>query len=154
MMSLQEMSDRLEIQDLLARYSFALDERDWDAMDAVFTPDAHIDYSEAGGAAGCYPEIKQWLPTALERFVSFQHMVATTKLDICGDEATSRTILFNPMVYEGEEGERKTFFLGLWYRDKLVRTADGWRIAERREEMSYAHNAPDMGPVPELERSV
>jgi hypothetical protein len=32
MLSLQEISDRLEIQDLLARYSHAVDQRDWAAL--------------------------------------------------------------------------------------------------------------------------
>ncbi|MDE2437196.1 MAG: nuclear transport factor 2 family protein [Sphingomonadales bacterium] len=150
MLPLQEISDRIEIQDLFARYSFAIDERDWDALDRVFTPDACIDYSEAGGATGHYPEIKAWLPVALARFPMFQHMVATTRLDITGDEARSRTILFNPMVHRGDAGEEQVFFIGLWYRDRLVRTADGWRIAERREEMSYIHNAPPLAPAPEM----
>lgn len=149
MLSLQEISDRLEIQDLFARYSFAIDERDWDALDAIFTPDARIDYSETGGAVGSFAEIKAWLPKALERFPMFQHMVATTKLDIAGDEARSRTILFNPMTYRGENGEDQVFFIGLWYRDKLVRTPAGWRISERYEEMAYSHNVPPMPPVPE-----
>jgi 3-phenylpropionate/cinnamic acid dioxygenase small subunit len=150
MLSLQEMSDRLEIQDLFARYSFAIDERDWDALDRVFTPDAQIDYSETGGARGSFAQIKAWLPVALERFPMFQHMVATTKLDIDGDEARSRTILFNPMVHRNAAGEDRTFFIGLWYRDRLVRTANGWRIAERYEEMAYVHNMPDMAPVPDI----
>lgn len=149
-MNLQEISDRLEIQDLLARYSFAIDGRDWDALDDIFTPDARIDYSETGGAAGSLAEIKRWLPLALEHFPIFQHLVATSKLDIVGDHATSRTILFNPMVHESEGGERQTFFIGLWYRDRLVRTPDGWRIRDRYEEMAWVHNAPPMPPVPPI----
>ena len=146
MLSLQEISDRLEIQDLFARYSFAIDDRDWDALDSVFTPDARIDYSETGGAKGGFAEIKAWLPEALERFPRYQHMVATTKLELDGDAAHSRTILFNPMVWRGDEGAEQVFFIGLWYRDRLVRTPDGWRIAERYEEMGYTHNVPDMPP--------
>lgn len=149
-MPLQEMSDRLEIQDLFARYSFAIDERDWDALDRVFTPDAWIDYSEAGGAKGSFPAIKAWLPIALQRFAKFQHMVATTKLDLAGDTATSRTILFNPMVHRDATGADQVFFIGLWYRDRLVRTGEGWRIAERYEEMAYGHNVPQMDPAPDL----
>ncbi len=149
-MTLQEMSDRLEIQDLFARYSFAIDERDWDALDGIFTPDAQIDYAETGGAKGSFAEIKAWLPGALERFPMFQHMVATTKLNLAGDTATSRTILFNPMVHRDDAGHDQVFFIGLWYRDRLVRTADGWRIAERYEEMGYTHNVPHMAPAPDL----
>ena len=152
MMSMQEISDRLEIQDLFARYSFAIDERDWDALDHIFTPDAAIDYSESGGAAGTMVEIKAWLPQALVRFPTFQHMVATTKLTLDGDAATSRTILFNPMVHEDSGGVGQTFFIGLWYRDKLVRTPAGWRIAERYEELAYTHNVPAMEPAPDLKR--
>lgn len=150
MLSLQEISDRLEIQDLFARYSFAIDERDWDALDRIFTPDARIDYSETGGAKGSFAQIKAWLPAALERFPMFQHMVATTKLEISGDEATSRTILFNPMTHRADDGAEQVFFIGLWYRDRLVRTGEGWRIAERYEEMGWTHNVPQMAPAPDL----
>ena len=36
--------------------------------------------------------------------------------------------------------DKKVFFVGLWYADRLVRTADGWRFAERVEQLSYFHN--------------
>ena len=150
MLSLQEISDRLEIQVLLSRYSYAIDERDWDRLDDVFTPDAVIDYSETGGAKGSVAQIKAWLPVAMERFPRYQHMVATMKLELDGDNARSRTMLFNPMVYKGDDGTEQVFFIGLWYRDRLVRTPYGWRIAERYEEMGYAHNVPDMPPIPSI----
>jgi hypothetical protein len=149
MMSLQEMSDRLEIQDLFARYSFAIDDRNWAALEDVFTPDAKIDYTETGGAKGSFAEIKAWLPEALSRFPKYQHMVATMQLKLEGDQASSRTILFNPMVYDAA-GTQQVFFIGLWYRDQLIRTANGWRIAARYEEMAYAHNTPEMPPIVEI----
>ena len=67
--------------------------------------------------------------------------------DIDGDSATGRTMCFNPMAVarpEGDEGEPRVFFCGLWYLDRFVRTEDGWRIAERSEEKSWVHN---MGPA-------
>lgn len=149
-MSLEEMSDRLEIQDLFARYSFAIDDRDWDALDDVFTPDASIDYTAAGGVRGTLPQIKLWLAQVMARFSGYQHMVATTKLKLAGDSATSRTILFNPMVVD-KDGGKQVFFIGLWYCDQLVRTEQGWRIRERIERFSYAHNAPDMLSVPAIQ---
>ena len=37
-LSIQEISDRLEIQDLIARYSYALDRRDYDALERSSPP--------------------------------------------------------------------------------------------------------------------
>jgi hypothetical protein len=140
-LSLQEISDRMEIQDLLTSYSHAIDSRNWDALDAVFTKDAHIDYSEMGGSAGNLTETKDFLAKAMPGFSSFQHLVATTKLDFEGDDlARGKTICHNPMVVDKGEGKTHVFFCGLWYRDVFVRTADGWRIKERYEEKSFFHN--------------
>jgi hypothetical protein len=53
MLTLQEISDRLEIQDLIHRYSRIIDTKDFDALrDEVFTEDAYIDYGEFGGSVG------------------------------------------------------------------------------------------------------
>lgn len=43
MLSLAEISDRLEIQQLLVAYSTAIDLRRFDDLDDVFTPDAYSD---------------------------------------------------------------------------------------------------------------
>lgn len=142
-MSLEEISDRLEIQELLAEYSHAIDARDWDALDDVFTPDARIDYSAMGGSAGGLEETKRFLERAMALFADFQHLVATSKLTIDGDVAEGRTICHNPMVIDRGDGETHVFFCGLWYRDRFVRTSEGWRIEERVEERCYMHNLPE-----------
>ena len=54
MLSLAEVSDRLEIQQLLVDYSTAIDQRRFDDLDNVFTPDAYIDYRELGGIDGFF----------------------------------------------------------------------------------------------------
>ena len=142
MLSHQDLSDRAEIQDLLVAYCEAIDSRDWDALDDVFTKDAIIDYTEAGGARGSLPDIKLYLDKALAKFSGFQHMNGLPQIKINGDQATARTILFNPMIID-QDGAPHVFFVGLWYKDKLRRTKDGWRISERYEEASYFHNLPD-----------
>lgn len=148
MLSHQNMSDRLEIQDLLTAYCDAIDSRNWNALDDIFTPDAIIDYTEAGGAKGTLEEIKLYLDKALKPFSGMQHMLGLPMIKITGDEASARTILFNPMVIE-KEGNPNVFFVGLWYRDKLIRTSKGWRIQSRHEELSYFHNLPkDFAPEP------
>jgi SnoaL-like domain len=142
-LSLEEISDRLEINDLLVAYSHAIDFRNFDALDEVFTPDAHIDYSEMGGSAGSLEETKQFLRDNMKMFAMFQHMVATTKLDFDGpDHARGKTICHNPMVIDKGDGETPhVFFCGLWYRDEFVRTKSGWRIKDRYEEKAFFYNA-------------
>ena len=44
-LTIQEISDRIEINDLLIRYCTAVDRHDWDAFDEIFTANCLIDYS-------------------------------------------------------------------------------------------------------------
>ena len=72
----------------------------------------------------------------LTNFAGTQHLMALPVVQLDGDTATSRTICFNPMVVD----DKRVFFVGLWYVDRLRRTDTGWRFAERVEELSYFHN--------------
>ena len=135
-MSMEEISDRLEIQDLMVRYSYAIDSRNWDALDDVFTPDAHIDYSVFGGSVGNLAETKAFLTEAMPMFTTLQHMVSGTTIEFDGDTATTKTQCHNPMTM-GDAEKPDLMVCGLWYVDKLVRTPDGWRIKERVEEKVY-----------------
>ena len=140
-MTLQEVSDRFEIQDLLIRYSTCIDTRDFDGLDQVFTPDAFIDYTALGGAKGNLKETQEFLKRSMKLFKSFQHMIANLAVELDGDRATARTICHNPMVMD-RDGEEHIFICGLWYVDELVRTDAGWRIQKRVEERCYVDNMP------------
>ncbi|MCU1380295.1 MAG: hypothetical protein JWN29_3278 [Acidimicrobiales bacterium] len=142
MKSLEEISDRMEIQDLQVAYSHAIDFKNFDELDDVFTPDAHIDYTVFGGPKGSYAEIKKFLQDTMPMFKSYFHMIATSKITIDGDTATGVTICHNPMVFPLPDDGEHVFVCGLWYHDKYVRTPAGWRIAERVEEKSYVENMP------------
>lgn len=140
-MTLQQISDRIEIQDLLVEYCHCIDTQNWDGLDDVFTPDAHVDYSEMGGSTGTLAQTKEFLAAALPNFAGFQHLVATSKitLDAGGDPdaATGKTICHNPMIATGDDGQPIVMHCGFWYVDTFVRTPAGWRIRTRREQRSY-----------------
>ncbi len=134
----QATADRIEIDDLLVRYATAIDTKDWDLLASCFTPDALIDYTSAGGIRGRFPEVKQWLAQVLVAFPMTQHLITNRAVIVDGDSATSRSAFFNPMGLPGDGDGLVLFFEGGYYNDKLVRTAGGWRIAERIEESSYS----------------
>jgi 3-phenylpropionate/cinnamic acid dioxygenase small subunit len=137
-MSLEQIADRIEIDDLLTRYATALDAKDWELFSTCFTPDAFIDYTAAGGIKGTLAEVRQWLAEVMAGFPMTQHLVTNRDVRVEGDSATCRSCLFNPMgLPDGDHG-LVVFFDGGYYRDKMVRTAEGWRIAERIEQPTYS----------------
>ena len=141
-MDIQEISDRLEINNLLIDYCSAVDAQDFDQFDHFFTPDALIDYSALGGARGPVHAIKDYLKRVMPMFPATQHMIANSRVWIDGDTAHARTMCHNPMEIPLPEGGTQIAYYGLWYVDRLVRTPQGWRIAERVEENGYAFNVP------------
>jgi hypothetical protein len=139
---LEILADRLDLQQLVTDYAYAIDERAFERLDRVFTTDAHIDYTAMGGIAGDYRTVRAWLPEALKHFPSYMHLIGNLWFEIDGDTATGKVACSNPMVLPNTQGGTDTLFLGLWYLDRYVRTASGWRISERVERRCYDFNVP------------
>ena len=146
MPDLQALADRLDIEDVLTRYAWALDSKHFDELDDVFTPDAHIDYTSSGGVAGAYPDVKAWLAKVLPHFPAYQHLVTNKQITITGDQATSRSEFYNPMIMAKPDDTTSIFFVGGEYHDQLVRTPDGWRITNRLEKSIWTDGAIPQTP--------
>lgn len=131
-MLIQQALDVLAIQQLLAKYVFAIDAKDFERLDEVFTDDAVVDYTATGGAIVSYAGLKSWLAEALATFPLTQHQIGLPLIALDGDRASARTMLFNPMLQSADESNH-LFFVGATYVDDLVRTAAGWRISRRLE---------------------
>jgi hypothetical protein len=131
---------------VLTRYAWALDSKQFDELDRVFTPDAHIDYTSSGGEAGAYPDVKAWLAKVLPHFPAYQHLVTNKQITIDGDQATSRSEFYNPMIMSKPDDTTSIFFVGGEYHDQLVRTPDGWRITNRVEKSIWTDGAVPQTP--------
>jgi 3-phenylpropionate/cinnamic acid dioxygenase small subunit len=138
----KEIADRIEIDDLLTRYATAVDTRNWDLYQSVFTADAVIDYTSSGGIRGELAEVTKWLSDALSIFSMSQHMVTNRDIRVAGDTATSRSYFYNPMGRTKRDGTLSLMFVGGYYRDQLRRTATGWRISERIQDTAWFSSAP------------
>jgi hypothetical protein len=88
-LSQQEVSDRLEILDLLATYCRGIDERDFDLLWSVFTPDSTIDYSRAGGISGTAAEAIAWVTESLRSSQWSQHVVTLRDLELTSESGTT-----------------------------------------------------------------
>ena len=130
-LDLQQLNDRVEIEELLVRYSRAIDTRDFDALEALFTADATFD----GGGLGCptgAAEIRAMIEGTLTGLDATQHLVGKSIIELDGDSAEVRTYLISQHIRESAPGPMKHYFLGGEYADTVVRTPEGWRIAYRR----------------------
>jgi hypothetical protein len=138
-MDLQELHDKIEIYELLARYARGVDSKDWELYKSVFTPDAFIDYSSAGAAAGPRDEVAAFLEEVFETIAMAQHYVTNVEIDLDGDRAKVRAMFFNPMQLPGMAEQSSC---GGYYHHDLVRTPEGWKSERLVEENLWFVNPP------------
>ncbi|MCR4466621.1 nuclear transport factor 2 family protein [Burkholderia sp. SCN-KJ] len=146
-MTPQETIDRLEIQDLLTRYCHAVDRRDWNELERLFADNAMLDYAAFGGPVGDRADIARYLKQATSAMRGTQHTISTSLLVVDGNAATARTAGQVMMITADASGDDRVCFVGLWYRDLLVRTECGWRIQSRMQERSWTQNAPPVAAL-------
>jgi hypothetical protein len=139
--------DRMEIDDLLTRYTIALDTRQWDLLSTVFTPDATIDYTSSQGIKGTFPEVAAWLEKALSAFTVSQHLLGNRQIQLDGHRGTGRTYFFNPNTLTGPSGTPSMLYVGGFYLDSFLRTEDGWRITDRYEETTWFDSAEPLEEI-------
>ena len=133
----ERLADRLAIEDLVTAYAYAVDGRDWVRWEGLFLPDAHIDYTSAGGIAGTPAELAAWMPGALSAFTFCLHTTSTHQVRfVADDEATGRVHVFNRNGVEWE-GRTEIVDVGAVYEDAYRRVEGAWRFARRVEHTQY-----------------
>jgi hypothetical protein len=128
---LLRLLDERDIVAVAVRYCWALDARDWDALEEVFAPAATADLLTGGSILEGRDAIIARISGALESFDETQHIVSTHEVRVDGGTATHRCYLHAQHVRHGADGGSNYVIAGR-YEDDLVRTADGWRITHRR----------------------
>lgn len=139
---LQELTDRLDIAEVLARYCVALDTRDWDLLQQVFAADAACDYGSVGSPQGI-PAIAAAIRGTIGDLDATQHLTGNVLVDLDGDRATASCYLLSQHVRRGQEGGEE-YLIGGRYHDELVRTPDGWRIRTRRLDRMWSSGNRDV----------
>ena len=137
-MDAQELSDRQEIVDLITRYTRAVDTKTFDPVD-VFTDDAVLDYSAAGGPATNPAEALAWVAEMMQVFDRWQHTIGQVAIELDGDPAdtaTATAYFLNPMILVEETGE-KLVEVGGYYHHDLRRTPGGWRSVRMVDDVVW-----------------
>ncbi len=150
-LSVQELSDRVQIEDLIYLEITAIDERDWDMWESIYTADALVDWSEAGAMKGTPAEVRRYAEGVLNTFPypAYQHLCSNLVIRLTGDEASCRSMQYIAVPLPDASGKRQMSFQGIWFEDQLRRTAEGWRICERIERLAWRHNFPEAYEIPD-----
>ena len=128
---MRRLIDESDLRDLIHRYAFGLDQRDWTLWRSVFDDEVVIDMSDYR------PEPPPRLTTAesvvrsaevlFAGFDATQHFIATQRYEIVGDTAViTAHMRAEHWLTTGRGGDRYTMY-GT-YIDECLRTGGGWKM--------------------------
>lgn len=117
-------ADHIEIREVLADYGHIVDDHDWDRAEDVFMPDVVF---ESNNGEMVLNGISDIVATFRGRNM-YAHVTTNTTLRQNSDGTVSAHSKFLGFPNEGPPVTGD-------YRDQLVRTAAGWRLAHRSAEI-------------------
>lgn len=117
-------ADHIEIREVLADYGHVVDDHDWDRAEDVFMPDVVF---ESNNGEMVLNGISDIVATFRGRNM-YAHVTTNTTLRENSDGTVSAHSKFLGFPNEGPPVTGD-------YRDQLVRTAAGWRLAHRSAEI-------------------
>lgn len=136
--SLQEISDRLEIDDLYARYIHAVDDREFSPLEEIFIPETVFDWTASGGIRDVWSNVREGDFITGELFPYVFHMCANLRIDFdepdadgIVDGATVKSKTIHPTGRPDANGEPHLFQVQGAYTDRLQRIGGKWRMTER-----------------------
>lgn len=139
--------DRAEIEDLMARYLFAIDYNDWDSYVETFAPDGELEF--ASGTSKGRDAIRKAVTDfakGIGRFyhtedgkpAKLRHVVLQSMIRVEGPRAWGRT-LWLEMANHGPGDTMKMGTYGI-YEDEFKKVDGEWLIARRRVLNEFIKN--------------
>ncbi|WP_269621232.1 nuclear transport factor 2 family protein [Zhongshania sp. BJYM1] len=119
-----------EIENLILEYATALDRKEYDLLDNVFSVDAKVEYVGIGECTGT-KEVKDLVCGVLEQCTETQHMLSNIRVKL--DDNTATATCYLQALHLGKDSY-EGHILTLWgeYSDELALTDAGWRITKRK----------------------
>ena len=136
------MADREDIIDLAVRYTWALDTKNVDELRDVFVPDATA--MLRGVECNGVDEIIARIGGAILRLDRTQHLVGNHQVDGRRRHGHAPLPPAEPARARPASTGGDNFIVGGYYEDRVVRTADGWRIAHRLMQQTWSEGNPDV----------
>ncbi|MFN0089469.1 MAG: nuclear transport factor 2 family protein [Acidimicrobiales bacterium] len=155
---LQTLLDRAAISDVLHVYATGLDAQDWALWRSAFVERIVFDLSSVTGKAPVETAVEQQVEFVRTQFAGFdatQHMITNHRHTIEGDRArvvahmrAEHWVTFDEddlvrldQRGDGPAGGDRYSMFG-YYDDKLVRTAEGWKLVAVQLKLTRTEGNP------------
>lgn len=129
--AIRRLQDRVEIEELMARYCRYADQLDADGMIACFTEDCIVGYVPVSMAAPARnkKELLGFLHEYFPNSVSSTHYITNIELLFdSADQVTAHTYMYSWQRFKGYPAAADCHRFGR-YEFRLVRTNEGWRFS-------------------------
>jgi 3-phenylpropionate/cinnamic acid dioxygenase small subunit len=142
--ALPVVSVRESVADLVARYAWAFDTRDWNALVDCFTPDASLTLRVTGGERvgpfrGHAEIMRLMRESAAAQDDRRRHVCTNLVVDVSGPgTATARSYLTLLSVRDGRVEVLSTGS----YIDEVVQAGPTWRLRTRHIELDLPADSP------------
>ncbi len=133
-----QREDELAIRDLAYRYARLVDRRDYAEIPRVFTPDCEV--TTMGFTMRGHAEIDSAF-RKIEMYSATLHCVHNQMTRVDGDRAEGEFYCLANHIHE-RDGVAYKLDMGIRYEDRYVRTAQGWRIAQRVLNLIWQQDLP------------
>ncbi|MGH3493254.1 MAG: nuclear transport factor 2 family protein [Sciscionella sp.] len=131
--------DRLDVAEVLSRYTYGWDTKDYALVRSCFTADAEITYSSLPPFPGGFAAFFELERATREQMASTQHFIGNLLVTVDGD--TAHCTSYVQATHYVQEGHAWT--TGGRYDDALVRTETGWKIAKRNFSRQWINETGD-----------
>lgn len=135
--AIQALLDKDAVREVRLRFGRALDTRDWALFASLFTDEIDADYSAFGVPARRMPkgDLVAFFQHAFRAAgMRTMQLYSNFMIDLRGDAAHCVSYLHGHHHTPGFAGG-EVFEIRAAYHDRLLRTADGWKLAGIRLEV-------------------
>lgn len=137
----RDVADRLELQELPARYSRAIDDRDIPGLLSLFTADATFAHGDGSIAVHGIEEIEQFYRNVLGTYSFSVHIPQAQVVERIEGDRASGWVLGRAELAEGGRFAVAT----MRYEDEYCRVAGRWRFARRLNHFYYFAEFSELG---------
>jgi len=144
---LRALQDRTDVEQVLYKYSSAVDSFDKEGVRSCLADDISAKYGNAEPVTDG-DTLANWIADATATVIWQHHLLNVYHVELDGDLTSTVSYLTSYQVFE--EDPKAAIILVARYHDELRRTPDGWKISKRVMELLWGESKADAGYLDSL----